>query len=63
LVPFTRQPPSPVLVARHWTRATSEPESGSVTATATSFSPDAIAGSSERFCSSLPALSRARIRI
>ena len=43
--------------------ATSEPVSGSVTATATIFSPDAIAGSQARFCGSVPADSSAPTRI
>jgi hypothetical protein len=45
------------------TLATSDPKSGSVTATAFMISPEASLGSHSRFCSSVPPATRARDRI
>ena len=53
LVPLSTYPPS-VGVAATFSLATSEPKSGSVTATAHSVSPEAIRGSQCFFCSSVP---------
>ena len=60
--PLISQPPS-VGVAVTLMPATSEPKSGSVTATAAITSPDASLGSHSCFCSSVPPLTRARVRI
>ena len=60
--PLRIQPPS-TLVAGSITPATSEPKSGSVTATAPSTSAVANLGSQWRFCSSVPPLTMARVRI
>ena len=60
--PRISQPPS-VLEAAVTRPATSEPKSGSVTATATMVSPLASFGSHCRFCSSVPPFSSARVRI
>ena len=62
LTPLMAQPPGAGL-ADTLMPATSEPKSGSVTATATIVSPDAMRGSHRRFCSSPPPLTRARVRI
>ena len=60
--PLTSHPPS-VRVAAVTMAATSEPKSGSVTATAFMTSPEASCGSHARFCSSVPPATRARLRI
>ena len=62
LTPLTSQPPS-VGVAVAVMPATSEPKSGSVTATAFMTSAVASLGSQVCFCSSVPPASRARARI
>ena len=62
LVPLMSQPPG-VFVALVVTPATSLPKSGSVTATAARTSPDASRGNHRPFCSSVPPLTRARVRI
>ena len=66
LAPFMRQPRCPSYSAgsaRVCRLATSEPVSGSVTATAISSSPAAIFGSHDCFCSSVPPASNAFARI
>ena len=60
--PLISQPPS-VLVAVTLMPATSEPKSGSVTATAFITSAVASLGSHSCFCSSVPPFSSARVRI
>ncbi len=60
--PLTNHPPE-VRVAAVTMAATSEPKSGSVTATAFITSPDARRGSHVCFCSSVPPATRARLRI
>jgi hypothetical protein len=60
--PLTSQPPS-VFVAVTLIRATSDPKSGSVTATAAMASALARRGSHDFFCSSVPPLTSARVRI
>ncbi len=60
--PLISQPPS-VFVAVTLMPATSEPKSGSVTATAAITSAVASLGSQCCFCSSVPPLTSARVRI
>jgi hypothetical protein len=60
--PFTNHPPS-VRAAPVTMAATSDPKSGSVTATAFMTSPEASLGSHTCFCSSVPPANSARLRI
>ena len=52
--PFRRHDPSACRSARLWMLCASEPASGSVSAKAASFRPDARSGKKRSFCSSLP---------
>ena len=63
LIRYPLAPPTSAVSARHFTEATSEPMSGSVTEMPTMISPAAIGGSHFCFCSSVPPLSSALVRI
>ena len=63
LVPRISQSPAAVRLAAAEIPATSEPKSGSVTATPAMISPVASLGSQVCFCASVPPRSKARARI